>query len=215
MPLIINNRILDEEAQQTMISIELLAKQVYKSSIVISSEQLLQWYRRNPFIWILARLNDHIIGYMSVIPLKLKAFSKTLKIEYDEIRDIDEDDIRNWNDQSNEPYSLYICSIVVHPQYQKRSDFPVFYLMMKKFLETVLFYSERQIVIEQWSACAVTQAGCHILENYFGMKCIVDDNHQHKIYYGKTNILLFRELLQKLETKLKPYFRLIKASSAL
>ncbi|CAF4923877.1 unnamed protein product, partial [Rotaria sp. Silwood1] len=138
--LTITHKILNEEAEQTMIDIELLARKVYNGSIVISSEVLIRWYHLNPSMWWIAKYHNCIIGYICAIPLKHDAFMKTLQVEFDELTDINDNDIRNWNDQSNDNYSLHICSIVVHPEYQKRSDFSIFRLLVENFFETILFY---------------------------------------------------------------------------
>ncbi|CAF3383906.1 unnamed protein product [Rotaria sp. Silwood1] len=106
--LTITHEILNEEAEKTMIDIELLARKVYNGSIVISPEILIRWYHVNSSMWWIAKHHNRIIGYICAIPLKYNAFIDILQPEFDELTDINDNDIRNWNDQSNENYSLYI-----------------------------------------------------------------------------------------------------------
>ncbi|CAF1334777.1 unnamed protein product [Rotaria sp. Silwood1] len=201
--LTITHKILNEEANQTMIDIELLARKVYNGSIVLSSDVLIRWYRCNPSMWWIAKDNNIIIGYICAIPLKHDAFIKTLQADFDELTDINDDDIRLWNDQYDENYSLYICSIVVHPEYQKRSNVSIFRLIVENFFETILFYGENQSIVRELSAVAVSKVGCHILEHYFDLKFLINDNHNNSIFYGKTNNQHQQELLQRIRRKLK------------
>ncbi|CAF1051784.1 unnamed protein product [Rotaria sp. Silwood1] len=201
--LTITHKILNEEAEQTMIDIELLARKVYNASIVISSEVLIRWYHLNPSMWWIAKYHNCIIGYICAIPLKHDAFMKTLQVEFDELTDINDNDIRNWNDQSNDNYSLHICSIVVHPEYQKRSDFSIFRLLVENFFETILFYGKNGSIVQEWSGIAVSNAGRHILQHYFDLQFLINDNHNNSIFYGKTNNQHQQQLLQRIRTKLK------------
>ncbi|CAF1297288.1 unnamed protein product [Adineta steineri] len=199
----ITHTIPSEEAKQTMIDIESLAKKVYQSSMVLSSDLLYRWYQLNPFMWWVARDNHRLIGYISVIPLKHEAFLKSLQPEFNEYIDITDDDIRIWNDGFDKNYSLYICSMVVDPEYRQRTDLPIYRLLVKSFFESILFYGKNGSVVTEWSGVAVSQAGCHILQNYFDLTCLNSDNYYHKIYYGKTNIDHQQQQLQRLLTKLQ------------
>ncbi|UJR18236.1 hypothetical protein I4U23_005136 [Adineta vaga] len=198
----ITHRIPSEEAEQTMNEIESLAKKVYQSSIVLSSNLLFQWYQFNPFMWWLAKDNNHLIGYISVIPLKQDAFLKTLQPEFDERTHITNDDMRSWNDGINKNYSIHICSMVVDPDYQKRPNLPVYRLLVKYFLESLLSYGKNQSIVTEWSGVAVSEVGCYLLEKYFDLTLINRDNHNNCIFYGKTNIEHQQELLHRLLQRL-------------
>ena len=186
-----------EEAKQTMIDIESLAKKVYQPSVVLSSDLLFRWYRCNPLMWWFAKENNRLIGYMSAIPLNHKAFLKTLQPEFDEVTNIADDDIRVWNDGVDKNYSLYICSMVVDPDYQKRADVPVYRLIVKHFLESLLSYGKNGSIVTEWSGVAVSEVGCHILKNYFDLTCLTDDEH-NSIWHGKTNNEHQEQLLQRI-----------------
>jgi hypothetical protein len=192
-----------EEAEQTMIEIESLAKKVYKSSNVLSSDLLFRWYQCNPFMWWFARENNRLIGYMSAIPLKHEAFLKTLQSDFDEFTNITDDDLRIWNDQVDKNYSIYICSMVINPDYQKRPDLPLYRLIAKHFLESLLFYGKNGSIVTEWSAVAVSEAGCHILQHYFELTCLSRDNHNNSIWYGKTSIEHQEQLLKRILRKLQ------------
>lgn len=193
----------NEEAKQTMIEIECLAKQVYESSIVLSWHLLYKWYQSNRSMWWITKHENRIVAYISAMPLKRQAFKKTLQPDFDESANINEGDIRSWNDGIDQDYSLYICSIVVHPDYQKRSDLPVFRLLVKYFLETLVSYGENGSTVAEWSAVAVSEVGCHILQNYFDLQCLSCDNHKNHIFYGITNIEHQQGILQRLIKKLQ------------
>ncbi|CAF0948466.1 unnamed protein product [Adineta ricciae] len=191
-----------DEAEQTMVDIESLAKKVYQSSIVLSADLLLGWYQRNPFMWWIARENRRFIGYMSVIPVKHEAFLKTLQFDFDERTHITNDDIRTWNDGIDDKYSIYICSMVVDPDYQKHPKLPVYRLIVKSFLESLLSYGENRSVVIEWSGMAVSEAGCYLLQNYFDLTLVDRDHHNNSIFYGKTSIEHQQQLLQRLLRKL-------------
>ena len=192
-----------EEAERTMADIESLAKKVYPSSIVLSSDLLFRWYQCNPFMWWCARENNRLIGYMSAIPLKHEAFLKTLQPEFDEFTQITDNHIRVWNDGVGKTYSVYICSIVVDPDYQKRSDLPVFHIMVKHFLESLLQYRKSGSVVTEWSGVAVSEVGCHVLQHYFDLRCLTRDKQLSSAWYGETSREHQEQLLQRLLRKLQ------------
>ncbi|CAF4144572.1 unnamed protein product, partial [Rotaria sp. Silwood1] len=68
---------------------------------------------------------------------------------------------------------------------------------------TILFYGENQSIVRELSAVAVSKVGCHILEHYFDLKFLINDNHNNSIFYGKTNNQHQQELLQRIRRKLK------------
>lgn len=61
-----------------MTEIEHLARKAYPSSIILPSNLLLQWYKRNPSMCWLAEENNRRIGYMCAVPLKNEVFRKIL-----------------------------------------------------------------------------------------------------------------------------------------
>jgi hypothetical protein len=190
-----------EDAEQTMMDIASLARKVYQSSVVLPSDLLFRWYQCNPLMWWFARESNRLIGYMSAIPLRHEAFLKTLQPEFDELRHIANDDIRVWNDGTNINYSIYICSMVVDPGYQKRADLPVYRLIVKHFLESIISYGKNGSIITEWSGVAVSAAGCHILQHYFDLTCVTRDDHNISIWYGKTSSEHQAQLLQRVLQK--------------
>mgnify|MGYP001033278140 CR=1 FL=1 len=197
------HRISHDEAEQTMFDIEMLAKKVYQSSIVLPGTLLYHWYQRNPSMWWIAKINNHLIGYICAIPLNNRAFRKTLQADFDEQKHITNEDIRLWNeDPSDESYSLYICSMVVDPEYQNRSDLPVFRLLVEHFLESLLFYGKNGSIVREWSGMAVSKGGCHVLKHYFDLTYLFDDDHHNQIWHGLTGIEHQSKLLQRIQQKL-------------
>ena len=186
-----------------MTDIERLARKVYQSSNVLPSNLLFRWYQCNPSMWWLAKENNHLIGYMCAIPLKNEAFRKTLEQEFNESTSITNDDIRRWNDDCDSDYSIYMCSIVVDPDFRKHSNLPVCRLLIKNFLKSLLSYGNNGSIVKQWSGMAVSEVGAHISQNYFDLTCVNHDMHDNKIWYGTTNITHQRELLERIRSKLQ------------
>ncbi|CAF3660616.1 unnamed protein product [Rotaria socialis] len=202
-PLIITHTIAHDEAEETTRDIEFLARKVYNSSTAISVDVLFRWYQRNPSLWWLAKINNRLIGYIFVLPLKKDVFQKTLQLGFDEKLDIIDDAIRNWNDGQNKQYSLYLCSFVVDPLYQKRFDLPIHLLLVQNLLKSLVFYGKSGTGVIEWSAFPVSQVGCHIVQEYYDMTCLARDNHNSSIFYGITNCEHQEALLQKIGRKLE------------
>ncbi|CAF1211893.1 unnamed protein product [Rotaria magnacalcarata] len=202
-PLIITHTIAHDEAEGMMRDIEFLARNVYNSSTVISADVLFGWYQRNPSLWWLAKINNRLIGYIYVIPLKKDTFQKTLQLGFDEKLDIIDDAIRNWNDGQSNQYSLYLCSSVVDPLYQKSFVLPIHLLLVQNLLKTLVFYGKSGTIMTEWSAFAVSRVGCHIAQEYYDMTCLARDNHNNSIFYGITNCEHQEVLLQNIQRKLE------------
>ena len=184
-----------------MVEIEHLARKAYHSSMALPSNLLLQWYKRNPSMWWLAKENNRLVGYMCAIPLKNEAFRKTLRQEFNESTDITIDDIRTWNDGFDSNYAIYLCSMVVDPDFRTRSDLPICRTLAKYFFESLLSYGKNGSIVKEWSGLAVSEAGRHLSQNYFDLTFVTSDLQNNTIGYAKTNTEHQEELLQRIQQK--------------
>ena len=152
-------------------------KLVYEDELQGVEELCLAWFRKNPSIYtfLLDDFTGEVIGYINTMPIKEQLCED---IVLGKIVDsyISEDDILVYEDNTN--YSLYFCSIAVHPDYRGTQAFSMLY---NAFMKELLHLSERNIYITEVIADGVTARGARMCR-LSGLEPVITTNHGSEIY---------------------------------
>lgn len=143
-------------------------------------ETCLNWWKKNPFIYIMIEdcKTKKIVGYINAMPLSDKYYNKIRNGETIDI-DIPVDEIETYD--FPDTYKLYFASIAINPDYHNTNAF-------KTLFDGIVIYLlqlyEREIYFSSIVADAVSAIGEKLCK-YIGLKYVSDSNHKSKIYEGK------------------------------
>jgi hypothetical protein len=150
---------------------------VYNKTYHISLETCISYYNSNPDIYIMVRDTQtcKIVAYMNVSPVTEECYEKirsgTFLDNY-----ITSDDILSYD--LPYLYSIYLSSVVIHPQYQNTEVMRMLYNeVVKKFI----YIGEHDVYIRRIVADAITEKGRKFCK-LFGMKLVDQSNHNSTIY---------------------------------
>jgi hypothetical protein len=150
---------------------------VYDEVYHLPLKTCLSWYHCNPDIYTMVRdiQSGKIIAYINISPITEECYDKirsgTFLDNY-----ISEEDVLSYD--LPYLYSVYIFSIVIHPQYQNTEVMRMLYdEVIKKFI----YFGEHDVYIRRIIADAVSEKGRKFCK-LFGMKLIDQSNHDSTIY---------------------------------
>lgn len=155
-------------------------KLVYKSDYIGDYETCVNWWKKNPQIYIM--LEDpqikRIIGYINAMPINENLYEKIMSGKFIDIT-IQSTDIETYD--LPDYYKLYIPSVAIHPNYHNTGAFKSLY---DAFLLLLVQLFKQETYFSQILADAVTPAGEKLCK-YIGMSLLKETEHFSKIYEGK------------------------------
>ncbi len=111
-------------------------------------------YMKNKESHILMYDNDEIVGYLCYYPISESLFDEIKYGKYYDDTYLSSNDVLVF--ESNRSYSVYIMSVVLHPDYQNKSLSKMF---LKALKDKEKELKNKNIVISNWIAIAVSKQG--------------------------------------------------------
>lgn len=145
-------------------------------------ELCMGWFIQNPDIYtvIVDKRIDKVVGYINAMPLEEEIISKIQDGVYMDT-DIKPEYILTYD--FPDFYKLYLCSVVIDPDYRGSIAFKMLY---EAYFDKLLNLARNDVFVSEIIADAVTKDG-EKLCNFIGMKKINDTQHGSAIF--KTTLL--------------------------
>ena len=145
-------------------------------------ELCLAWFKQNPEIYtlIIDKRIDKVVGYINALPLEEEIIRKIQDGVFMDT-DIKPENILTYD--FPDFYKLYLCSVVIDPDYRGTIAFKMLY---EAYFDKLLNLARNDVYVSEIIADAVTKDG-EKLCNFIGMKKINDTTHGSLIY--KTTLL--------------------------
>lgn len=150
---------------------------VYPAKYQASLDLCMQWYKRNPEIYIMAKdvTTNQIVGYINAMPLSSREYNILKQGEI--IDNIIENEAIELYDLPD-CYSLYFSSVAIAPEYHNTSLLKSLY---DAFYIKLIELSNREIFFTEILADAVSPQGEKLCK-YIGMRLLCRSNHNTNIY---------------------------------
>lgn len=152
-------------------------KLVYREEFQGTQEVSLSWADKNPdiYTYMLDDTTGKVVGYINAMPIKEELADKIVKGESFDT-DISASDILTFEDDTT--YTLYFCSIAVHPEYRGTTAFTALY---NAFIMHLIHLTERGIYITKLLADGVTAKGARMCR-LSGLDKLLDTSYGSEIY---------------------------------
>lgn len=175
---------------------------VYDDSNTVNIERCLEWFNVNPDIYVMAKESStgRIIAYVNICPVTDECYERIKLGDFIDSK-ITSDMILGYDMPF--PYSVYFCSIVVHPDYQNTE---VFLKLFNSIISKFIYLGEHEVYVKRMVADAVTANGEKFCK-LFGMEKVKGSDH-HSTLYEISMIPPKFKILSKMTKKLSDYYRL-------
>ena len=152
-------------------------KLVYEPEMQGSEEASLSWIEKNPdiYTYMIDDKTGKVVGYINAMPVSDDLCAKIVNGESLDI-EISADDILTFEDNNN--YTLYFCSIAVHPDYRGTVAFTCLY---NAFIKHLIHLTERGIFITKLLADGVTDKGARMCR-LSGLDKVLETSYGSSIY---------------------------------
>lgn len=143
----------------------------------VDINKCLGWFSTNPFIYFMLKSKNtkETIAYINAMPVTDDFYNEIRKGDVIALS-VDPENIMSYDMPSS--YSLYFCSIVIHPQHRNTG---ALVFLVNAIINRIIKLGERQIYIKRMLADAVTSNGMKLCK-LFGMKKVIETTHNSYLY---------------------------------
>jgi GNAT superfamily N-acetyltransferase len=167
----------------------------YGEEILIPPSTLRAWWTHNDQIFWLAMTDETLVGYVSLLPLNVTAFERTIAPDFDENQDVTPDQIAAYDKPGQ--YSAFLSSIVVREEYRGTGVSRQLRLGVLKSLSQL--WAEGKCV-SRLSAEVLSTEGQAMVRS-LGMEFLMESQAQTKLFYGELTAQRIDDLMQMLEAR--------------
>lgn len=121
-------------------------------------DNCMSWFIKNPdiYVFIVDKETLSVVAYANIMPVSNKLYSEVRSSQVKDVY-ISASDIQGYEDGS--AYSLLLCSLVVHPEYQATTAFSLLYdAIMQQFMGLL----SRGVFIERVISEGVSEKGARV-----------------------------------------------------
>lgn len=165
-----------------------LSSETFNTPLVTPLNKLIEFHAINPFIyWILADMQNNIIGFKTAYPVTEKCYQKILSPEFNEI-DIQNNDLATYQNTNN--FNIFFSSIVIHSNYKFKCLANTIELF---FLNDMIEHSQNGKNITSFSAEIVSEGGRKMAER-LGMSFKCNTFRDTQVYNSQVNLSKLLEI---------------------